>query len=356
MRTRIRFRIAATIAAAAAGAAALALASCSGAAPGSSQREGADLVVYSSHPEDIARFVVSEFRDRTGLSVRLVLGGTGDLLKRLRAESASRPSAETGDLLWGGGAESLSASADLFQPYRSAEDAAIPPSLKAGDGSWTGFCVLPMVIVYNRRLLPDTSAPRSWADALRPALAGRIAFADPSSSGSSYTILRTVVAALGAGDARDETRRDAVSAFAAAVAGRVIPDSKLVAPSVASGQFLVGFAVENAAAELTAAGSDLGIVYPADGTSAVPDGVAVVRGSPRAEAARRFVDFALSRDVALVLSGRFGRRSARSDVAPPEGLPALSAVKLVPYDIPSAAVGKEALVEEFRADLGPDDD
>jgi len=335
--------------AAAACVAALALAGCSGAAAGASGKAGADLVVYSSHPEDIARFAVSEFRDRTGLSVRLVLGGTGELLKRLRSETG-RPSAETGDLLWGGGAESLSASADLFQPYRSAEDAAIPPALKAADGTWTGFCVLPMVIVYNRRLLPDAAAPRSWADALFPPLAGRIAFADPAASGSSYTILRTVVSALGSTPGLSE--RDAAAAFASAVAGRIIPDSKLVAPSVASGQFLVGFVVENAAAELIAAGSDLGIVYPADGTSAVPDGVAVVRGTPRAEAARRFADFALSRDVALVLSGRFGRRSARSDVAPPQGLPALADVKLVPYDIPSAAAGKDALVEEFRAALG----
>lgn len=328
-------------------AAALAFSSCARPAEAAPAPAEADLVVYSSHPEELVRVVVAEFRDRTGLSVRLVQAGTGELLRRLRAEAdAGRSPGDSCDLLWGGGAESLAANADLFEPYRSSEAGAIPPEYKAADASWTGFSVLPMVIVYNRRLLPEKDAPADWSELLEPRFSGRIAYADPASSGSAYTILRTATAAL----AR-EGRASATAAFAGALSGRVLPESSQVIPAVASGEYLVGLSFENAAAETMAAGSDLGVVYPADGTSAVPDGVAVARGSRRREAAARFVDFVLGPDVARVLSGRFGRRSARGDLPPPAGLPALSSLELLPYDIGAAARGKDALVEAFRLEL-----
>ena len=328
-------------------AASLGLSSCARPAAAATEAGEADLVVYSSHPEELVRVVVAEFRDRTGLSVRLVQAGTGELLRRLRAEADSgRAPGESCDVLWGGGAESLAANTDLFEPYASPEAAAVSPEGRAADASWTGFSVLPMVIVYNRRLLPERDAPSGWAELLEPRFAGRIAYADPASSGSAYTILRTATLALARAG-----RGSATASFARALSGRVLPESSQVVPAVASGEYLVGLSFENAAAETMAAGSDLGVVYPADGTSAVPDGVAVVRGSGRREAAGRFVDFVLGPDVARVLSGRFGRRSARGDLPPPAGLPPLSSLELLPYDIAAAARGKAALVEEFRLEL-----
>jgi iron(III) transport system substrate-binding protein len=217
-----------------------------------------------------------------------------------------------------------------------------------------------MVIVYNKRLLPPEHAPKAWADLLEPRFRGRIAYADPAASGSAYTILRTATAALAGDPARSaagdgESRLAGAAGFARALAialaGRVLPESSQVIPSVASGENLVGLSFENAAAETMAAGPDLGIVYPADGTSAVPDCVALVRGAGRREAAKRFIDFVLGPDVARVLAGRFGRRSARGDIPPPSGLPALSDLELLPYDIAAAAAGKRELVERFRAEL-----
>ncbi|MBL8965716.1 MAG: extracellular solute-binding protein, partial [Spirochaetaceae bacterium] len=236
---------------------------------------------------------------------------------------------------------------------RSSEDAAIPAAYKASDASWTGFTVLPMVIVYNGRLLDGEVAPRAWSDLPAERFRGRIAYADPSASGSAYTILRTATTALagkgGSGSAGEDGA--AMARFARALGGRILPESTQVIPSVASGEYLVGLSFENAAAETLAAGSELRIVYPADGTSAVPDGVALLGGAKRPEAARRFIDFALGPDVARVLAGRFGRRSARSAAPPPKGLPALSSLALWSYDIKAAAAGKAEIVAAFRAEF-----
>jgi len=307
----------------------------------------ADLVIYSSHPDELARVVVAEFRERTGLRVKLVRGGTGEMLARLRSE------AEAGkgvcDVFWGGGAESLAANIDLFEPWTSSEDAAIPAVYKAADHRWNGFTVLPMVIAYNKRLLPAGRVPRSWSDLFEPYFRGSIAYADPSVSASSYTILRTIGSALS--KPGGPSRTDVEEAFARALAGKVLGESSAVFPAVASGEYLVGIYHDEAAQELLITGSDLKIVYPADGTSAVPDGVALVRGCAHCAAAGTFIDFVLGADVARVMGTRFHRRSVRTDSAPIPGQPALPEITLAPYDIGEAAADKAATLERFKGYL-----
>ncbi len=327
-------------------AATAALASCRGGRGEEGGAVGAGLTIYSSHPEELVRTVVAEFRDRSGIRVAVTRGGTGELLARLRAEAADARGRRGCDLLWGGGAESLAANADLFEPYDSPEAAAIPAACKAPDSSWTGFTLLPMAIGYNVRLLPPARVPRSWEELLDPRFRGRIAYADPAVSGSSYTILRTLGTALSAGGKR--TRVEAERAFAAAIDGRLLAASASVFPSVASGENLVGLYHDEGATELISLGSDLRITYPTDGTSAVPDGIALLRGAPHPEAARRFFDFALGKDVAAVVSERFHRRSARADCPPPPGQVPLSRIRLVPYDIGVAAAEKEATIRRFK--------
>ncbi len=300
----------------------------------------ADLVVYSSHPAEMVRTILREFRDRTGLRVRVVAGGTGELLGRLRSGDAS-PRA---DLLWGGGAESLAAVADLLEPYVSPEAAAVPEGLKDPKGAWTGFTVLPMVMIVNDRLLPPERAPRAWADLGSERLRGSVAYADPSVSGSAYTILRTLLLAGGGGEAGWSR----VAAFARILEGNVLPESSQVFRGVASGEYLAGLTYETAVTDAGRSGSDVRVVYPADGTSAIPDCVALVRGAPHPEAARAFVDFVLGPDVAAVVAVRFGRRSARADAPAPEGLPPLSSLRILPYDVERSAAERAGTLARFR--------
>ena len=87
------------------------------------------------------------------------------------------------------------------------------------------------------------------------------------------------------------------------------------------------------------------IVYPEDGTSLAPDGVALVKGAPHPEEARAFIDWALSKTTQDLLVERMGRRPVRKDGASPPGLPPLSEIKLVPYDFTGAAAKKVETVK-----------
>ena len=73
------------------------------------QEGGGSVVVYSPHNAEEINPIINEFTERTGIRVDVVAAGTGELLKRVEAESAN----PLGDVMWGGGAESL----DSFKEY-----------------------------------------------------------------------------------------------------------------------------------------------------------------------------------------------------------------------------------------------
>ena len=58
----------------------------------------------------------------------------------------------------------------------------------------------------------------------------------------------------------------------------------------------------------------MAIVYPADGSSTVADGVALVKGAPHADNGKVFIDWLLSKPVQEQLVSEIGRRSVRNDV------------------------------------------
>jgi iron(III) transport system substrate-binding protein len=74
----------------------------------------------------------------------------------------------------------------------------------------------------------------------------------------------------------------------------------------------------------------------------------VIRGSQRIDAARRFVDFVLSVDVAKVIAAKIKRRSARSDSPVPEGLPPLESIRLLDYDFDAAVSERSATLKRFK--------
>lgn len=124
-----------------------------------------------------------------------------------------------------------------------------------------------MVLIYNTRLLAPEQLT-GWQDLFRPELRGRIAFADPGVSGSSFTGLVTMLHALG-GD-----REDAVRRFAGALDGRQLEGSGDVLTAVSGGGCWAGITLEETALKRVDAGDSIALVYPKEGTSLVPDGSA----------------------------------------------------------------------------------
>ncbi len=298
------------------------------------------LTLYSPHPAETINFIVKEFKEKTGIEVEVVAAGTGELLKRVQSEEGN----PLGDVLWGGGAESLASYTDFFEGYKSTQIDAIDPSYYDKDYKWIGESPLPMVIMYNTNLVDEASAPTSWEDILKPEFKGKIAMADPAKSGSAYTILATTVQAFG----KDTAGWDFAKNFYNNLDGKVLSSSSSVYKGVADGEYAVGLTLEKEAIKYVLNGAPVKIVYPSEGTSAVPDGVAIIKDAVNMENAKVFVDFVLSKETQEIMAKNLSRRSIRNDVDSPEGLDALSTIKQVDYDFNWAASDKEAILNEWK--------
>jgi len=179
--------------------------------------EGDRLVIFTSHKETIYEPILKEFEQRTGIWVELETGGTVTLLERIAAGESGA------DLMFGGGADSLSAYSACFAPYVSEYAGDVAPEYDLGGGIWTPFSALPVVLIYNTKLVRQ-NPPERWADLLDAGWRGRIAFADPTVSGSSCTALGTLLQAVGGNT--DNT----LAAFFRNLDGRIIADSGGVVP------------------------------------------------------------------------------------------------------------------------------
>lgn len=304
-----------------------------GPAPDYAPEEGGRLVVYTSHKEEVWWPIVKEFEERTGIWVDVEYGATSELLERLVQEGK----APRADVMFGGGVESLMTYADCFAPYECAGEEHILERFRAPDGLWTPFSALPLVLVYNTRLVEPGQVSR-WSDLLRPSLKGRIAFPDPAVSGSSFTALATMLYALG-GDQEEVLRR-----FAENLDGGQLSSSGDVLSAVADGDALVGVTLEETALKRMAEGMNIAMVYPEDGSSCVPDGSALVKGAPHEDNAKLFLDFTVSPEVQQLLAGRLCRRSVRDDVAPLDELIPLDELPLADYDLDRAVEEREAIL------------
>lgn len=300
------------------------------------------VVVYSPHDADPLNAGVNLFMEKyPNVKVEIVAAGTGELCNRIAAESAN----PIADVLWGGGADSLAAFKDHFQPYVCANDDAIDAAYKDPDGYWIGESPLPMVLFYNKELIEKDgmTIPENWEDLLAPEWKGKIAYCLPSKSGSAYTQLCTIL--LGHGGKEDGW--EFVEKLYQNLDGKIVDSSGKCHKMVSDGEFHVGLTLEKSAVQYKE-NDKVGFVYPQDGTSAVPDGVALVKGCPNEENAKLFIDFVTSQECQTEQSQNWGRRPVRSDVEVGTGMAKLSDLKLVEYDFDWAANSKEEIIDRFN--------
>ncbi len=308
-----------------------------GMVPGEEER----LVVYTSHKEEVYGPIIKEFEDRTGLWVEVVTGGSNELLERIAAE-ADEPGC---DVMFGGGVESLQLYEDCFEPYAGPGSELLKPGLRQSGDRWTPFSSLPVVLIYNTRLVSQGELV-SWAGLLEERWRGKIAFADPAVSGSSYTAAITMLSCL-EGDIWENLAR-----FEENLDGNILEDSGDVVTAVDVGSCWVGITLEETALKRLGQGANIALVYPREGTSALPDGTALVAGARHRDNAVEFLDFVQSQDVQALVVSDFARRSVRSDVHDREELPGEEEIGIIDYDVAWASGIKEEFLARWEAGKG----
>lgn len=295
--------------------------------------ESNKLVVYTSHKEEIYGPIVREFEERTGIWVEVVTGGTNDLLDRIEEENGK----DSGDVMFGGGVDSLNAYRDYFEPYVSSQSAQLDDTYASPDGVYTVFSRLPIVIVYNKKLVISAGTPRSWRDLTNNHWKGSIAFADPDRSGSSYTALLAMIQIL----SDDMTEEEVIETFVSNLDGDILSGSGEVLGEVTAGKKLIGITLEETVLKEMDQNADLAMIYPREGTVAVPDGSALIKNAPHRENAELFIEFTVSEDVQRLLEDRLYRRSVRKGAEGEE-------IREVRYDLNYSERHREEILTEWK--------
>lgn len=297
----------------------------------------AEVVLYSSNNVDaIGRAVELFNKTHPDIKVSVVRAGTGALMQRMKAEAAN----PLGDVFWSGGLATVREFRHLLDPYQSAHAAFVPSPYREPSGLWLGTNTQVAVLMVNQRQTGTDPVPARWADLAAPQWKDRIVIPDPERSSASYAALYGLQQLLGA-DTLGRIARNAT----------VVSTTSAAYEGVAKGEFAVAVTMEYAAQEYVAGGlKEIRVVYPAEGTFASPEGMALIKGGKHPAEARKLYDFLASRELQAQLAKSNYRRPLRSDIDVSQltGLPALDRLKIVPLDEAKMAAARSEFLAQWR--------
>lgn len=283
------------------------------------------VVLYTSNNSTLNKLIATEFEKASGIAVDVVSAGSGVVIKRLQSEK-DRPQ---GDLVWGISRSLLQTNAGHFDSYASEHKSAIPAEFRDPQDRWIGTNLHLLVVLQNTKSIPEAQGPKTWDDLTAPRFKGNIAFTDPANSGSAYSNVTLLIDLWGGGNA-GWSKVEKLFANT-----RMLNRSSLVFQGVGNGEYGLGISLEYAGYLWSSNGAPVKVIYPADGTIAQMEGVAIIKGGPNTAGARKFVDYVNRKDVREMILKETFRRPARQDLDLPNlpgKMPRLSDLKIVPYD------------------------
>ncbi len=295
------------------------------------------LVVVSPHPAPFIIPLINEFESETGIKVEASSCGTSKALELIKND-------ENIDVMWGGSILSVGGQEDSFLSYKTENYDCFSDDFKGVSEGGTCFTDVPSVLMVNTDLIGNIRI-RGYEDLLNPRLKGKIAFADPSNSSSSFEHLTNMLYAMGNGNPKDGW--DYVEKFVKQLNGEILQSSSEVYEGVSSGKYLVGLTFEEAAVTMIKQNKHIEIVYMEEGILSTPDGIYINKNTKHADAAKKFVDFMTAYDTQKYILAKLGRRSVRKDVEASSLVEPKADLNIIEADKNLVAKSRKAWLTEF---------
>lgn len=308
---------------------------------GKAASSGEKLIIYSPLTESMIDSMLAMFEEDTGIDAECLAMGTGDALKRIQTEADS-PQA---DILWSGTIGTVKNKSEYFADYTTVNEDAFYDEYKNTEGNLTRFDTIPSVIMVNTDLIGDIKI-EGYEDLLNPELKGKIAFADPAASSSSFEHLVNMLYAMGKGT--PDNGWDYVKQFCEQLDGKLLGGSSAVYKGVADGEYTVGLTFEQGSAQYVGAGAPVKTVYMSEGVIFRGDGVYIIKGCPNEENAQKFVDWLTSKDVQEFMNNTQYRRTIRTDVEAGDAMVAMDQINVIQDDETDTAAHKSQWLDEFK--------
>lgn len=298
--------------------------------PGVAGAQG-NLTLYCSPQIEWCQLVVAEFEKATGIKVAMTRKSSGETYAQIRAEAAN----PRGDVWWGGtGDPHLQAAEEgLTQEYRSPrldelQEWAVNQA-KASKYRTVGIYAGALGFGYNTEVLAKKKLPepKCWKDLVRPEFRDEVQVADPNSSGTSYTMLATMIQLFGEPEAFDYLKQLHKNV------NQYTKSGSAPIKSAAQGESTIGIVFMHDAVTMAVRGSPVKTVAPCEGTGYEVGSMSIVKGARNLESAKKFYDWALSAAAQglAVKAEAYQVPSNKTAVTPPQA-PKLAEIKLINYD------------------------
>lgn len=290
-----------------------------------------NLILYCSVQEDWCRPMQQAFERATGIKVSMTRKSSGETYAQVKAE-ASNP---RGDVWWGGtGDPHLQAAEEgLTAEYKSPmlaqlQDWAVRQAEQSNHRT-VGIYAGALGFGYNTELLArrKLAEPKCWSDLLNPALKDEVQVADPNSSGTSYTMLATVVQLKG-----EDGGFDYLKALHKNI-NQYTKSGAAPAKAASLGETTVGIAFMHDLVTMAVEGGPVKVVAPCEGTGYEIGSMSIIKGGPNPDSAKKWYDWALTAEAQeLGAKAKSFQVPSNKNAAVPPQAPRLSDVKLINYD------------------------
>ncbi len=305
--------------------------------------EGTTMTVVAAY--GFAEEIFAEFTKDTGVKVEFLDMSSGEVLTRAEAEGG-KPMA---DVWFGGGADSFMVAGEkgLLEDYVSEEEKSVDEKYR-GDNFWTGISLVTAGFMVNNDILAEKGleAPKTWKDLLKPEYKDEIAMSDPAISGTNYAVVNCILQSMGEEEGwayLEELNKNIPFYFQRG--GE--PPTK-----VSAGEMAIG--VIPMSGEFIAMKDKFPVttIYPEDGIPWVPAGLAIFKNASNLDAAKAFVDWALSAKGQEIIRDKDPRVMVRSDVAIPELMNDINLDKLMDIDLLKFSSERETILERWSTMVG----
>ncbi|MFI6641968.1 2-aminoethylphosphonate ABC transporter substrate-binding protein [Streptomyces sp. NPDC050504] len=253
--------------------------------------------------------VFKDFEKETGIKVKYVEGGSGEMVQRAVREKSNTQADVIVTL------PPFIQQADekgLLQEYRPEGADKVSGADKDPGGKWTSVVNNYFGFVYNKKELKQ--APKSWEELLDGKFKEKVQYSTPGVAGDGTAVLIKAMHDFGGKDAAMEylKKLQKNNVGPSASTGKLAPKVDKGELHVANGDVQMNFAQSKSM-------PNLGIWFPAKGTGtpttfALPYAAGLVDKAPHTENGKKLLDFMLGEQAQRDVSGVGGGFSARKDV------------------------------------------
>jgi len=260
------------------------------------------VVVYCAQDREFAEGLFADFEIKSTLKVTTKFDTEANKSVSLAAELEREAERPRCDVHWNNeiiGTIRL-ARQGVYEPYQSPNAGPFPDWTRPQSRLWQSFASRARVLIVNTKLLPtEAERPLSILDLTDPKWKGKLAMAKPQ-FGTTATHAACLFEVLGTDAAAHFYHGLNVNGIT------LLPGNKQVAQGVARGDFAVGMTdTDDALIELND-GKPVAIIFPDRaghalhprlGTLYIPNTLALVKGGPNPDAAKRLIDYLLREET-----------------------------------------------------------